>query len=496
MRSHAKTALGIDITERRISAVLVEQHEHGFKTVAQASSDLPEGELKAGRSAQGTTVSQVLRQLGNARWARGVKTAVAVSTESVVMQILDMPRQATANVGEFVEGEFRQYVVLSGKTIVSDFCGIGPGGGVHRHLLVAAAEATKIRENVVACCRAGAAVDVVEPAALAYARAFLTRQVQAEHGRMTVLAVLDAHNLTTGVFAGVTPEFVRVRAIPADCNSVESLCAWLAEELRAVTRFCDAELSQDSRRRQIQVVVHDNVYSAEDIERRIAAEAEMGLVAVADSCECTGDPATAQKTSMVAVGAALRLLNADSDDMRINLLPREVVHRRSLSRHMLVTANVAAVVFLCLFLAAQLLARTTEARNRKIEHAKLSEELHAARALIGEEKFTDQQIASLRGRLGSLHRAIGAKREADWPAALHAVARATPPEVHVTHWLCDGMSLSLRGLAPSCDVAQVFVKRLESENPFASVSLAKVQRRQDDGSLLEYRIDCLVGATR
>jgi len=96
-----------------------------------------------------------------------------------------------------------------------------------------------------------------------------------------------------------------------------------------------------------------------------------------------------------------------------------------------------------------------------------------------------------------LQRAIRAKREADWTAVLHAVARATPPEVRVAHWLCDdGMSLSLQGLASSCDVAQVFVKRLESEEAFASVSLAKVQRRQDDGSLLEYRIDCLVRATR
>ena len=127
----------------------------------------------------------------------------------------------------------------------------------------------------------------------------------------------------------------------------------------------------------------------------------------------------------------------------------------------------------------------------------MPEELYAARALIGEEKSTDQQIASLRQRLEPLRRAMGAKQEVDWAGVLDAVARATPPGVHVARWLCDdGVSMSVRGLTPSCDVAQAFVTRLETEEPFASASLAKIQRREADGGLLEYRIDCLLRAIR
>ena len=90
------------------------------------------------------------------------------------MQLLDMPKHVPANIGEFVQGELQQYVALSGKNVISDFCGVGVGAP--KRVLVVAADGDEIQEQVQGCGAAGIAVEVVEPATLAYARAFLSRR--------------------------------------------------------------------------------------------------------------------------------------------------------------------------------------------------------------------------------------------------------------------------------------------------------------------------------
>jgi Tfp pilus assembly protein PilN len=191
------------------------------------------------------------------------------------------------------------------------------------------------------------------------------------------------------------------------------------------------------------------------------------------------------------------LFAAEGDDLRINLLPQAVAEARSLVRHVLLTAIVGVVLFLAVFATVQLLTRTTGAMNRRIEETRLSEELYAASALIAEEKFLDQEIARLRRQVEPLRKILQGRQETDWPDLLRVVREATPDGVSVTQLQCrNGRSASLRGLASSCPAAEVFVRNLEAQKSFASVSLTFVQRRQNEGDRLEYRIDCLLAARR
>jgi Tfp pilus assembly protein PilN len=243
------------------------------------------------------------------------------------------------------------------------------------------------------------------------------------------------------------------------------------------------------------------VHRADDIAPLLAAEAGTKVFTVADVHEpWTASGAAKEETpsegvSMVAVGAALTLLEAEGDNLRINLLPQAVAEARSLVRHVLLTAIVGVVLFLGVFGAAQLLTRTTGAMNRRIEETRLSEELYTASALIAEEKFLDQEIARLRRHVEPLRKIMKGRQETDWPGILRAVRQATPEGVSVTQLQCsNGRSASLRGLAPSCPAAEAFVRNLEAQRTFASVSLTLVQRRQNEDDRLEYRIDCLLAA--
>jgi Tfp pilus assembly protein PilN len=493
MRLRTKTALGIDIGERRISVALVERDGQSVRTVAAASGDLPAGEAGQQELVQGKVLSRLLAQLGKRSQIHGAKAAVAVSVDSLVTQLLDMPKHVPTNIGEFVKSELQQYVALSGKNVISDFCGVG--SGVLKRLLAVAADEDEIQEMVEGCNAARIAVDVVEPSMLAYARAFLEGRKESRHDGDVMIAMLGPRTLTVNLFLRGTLDFVRVRNLPRDTSTPQSLCAWLAEELRAVARYYDAQASPAGRDWQTCVVLRDSEHRTDEIEALLAAEAGMTSFTVVDAWEpLAGSPSTGdERISTTAVGAALALLGTAGTNLKVNLLPKSVADARSLSRHAVATAIVGVVVFLGIFATTQLLARTTSAMDRRIEQTRLSEELYAAPALIAEEKFLDQEISRIRLRLDPLRKAMTGRHEADWPDILDAVRQAAPANVSITQLQCgDGKTLSLKGFTPSCPAAETFVRNLESQRPFESISLALVQRQQDTSGRLEYRIDCLL----
>ena len=510
MSVRTKTALGIDIGRRRLSVALVEKGAQGFRVLAAASGDLPMPVPELHQPAPGKVLSRLLAQLGRCSHLRGAKAAVALTPDSVVIQLLDLPRRMPANLGEFVRSELQQYVALSGKAVVSDFCGIG--SGVQKRLLAVAADGEEIQETIRAYRRTAAGIDAVEPSALAYARAFVAREkglLAGDHspaiGRTSsvnhdiLIAVLGPHTLTTTVFRKGTLDFVRVRQIPGDAHTPRLLCVWLAEELKAVVRYYDTQVSSPGRECRVCLAVHDGVHRANDLAPLLVAEAGTKALTVVDVCESltASGPAAgespSEEASMVAVGAALTLFGAEGDDLRINLLPKAVAEAKSLARHALLMANVGVILFLGVFTTGQLLTRTTHAMDRRIEDARQAGEIYATPALMAKEKFLDQEIARLRQHVEPLRRIMKGRQATDWPGLLGAVRQATPESVSVTQLQCsDGRMVSLQGLTPSCPAAEAFVRNLEGQRPFASVSLVLVQKRQNQDNRLEYRIDCLL----
>jgi Tfp pilus assembly protein PilN len=511
MKVRTRTALGIDIGERRISVALVEKAAQGVRIVAAAREDLPLPEPGSGQSGFGRVLSDLLGQLGRRHIWR-TKAAVAVSVDPLVMQLLDLPQPMPTNLGEFVTQELQQYVALSGRTVVSDFCGIG--SGVQKRLLAVAADADKIETIVKACRATGIVVDSVEPVLLAYARAALEGQEGRGPGGEVLIAMLGARTLTTGLFRRGTLDFVRTRSLPADTHTPRLLCRWLADELRAVVRYYQTQVVPRPAEWRICVAVHEGVHRADEIAPQLAPETGGRMLTVMDVCapwtDLDSPSESARKSgmgfqpmnhrrdadataSLAAVGAALTLLGTGAGGFQVNLIPPVVREARSRARHLLLTANAAVLIFLGIFVTSQLLTRTTGAMARRIEQTRISGELYATPSLIAEEEFLDQEIAGLQERVEPLRRVMEGREAGDWPAVLEAVRRAMPAEVSVLQWHgSGGRTLSVKGLAPSCPVAETFVRNLEGQSLFESVSLATLEKRRDSDHHLEYRIECLL----
>lgn len=493
MKARAKTVLGIDLSEQHVSVALLESDERGLRIVAAATHEVPAGGQEAPARARAKVLFHTLRQLGRRARRRGIRAVLACTPHPMILQLVEVPEQVPSNLGEFVDQELKQCVALSGKEVRSDFCGTGVRSDRRRRLLMVAADVAQIRAQVRTCRRAGLAVETVEPVLLACARTFLRGEGQARYRRDILIAVLGPEHLALCLFSKGMLDFVRIREIPGDANALEPLCQWLAQELRAVRQYEEMKNSEENRESVMKLVVHDSGHPPQEVERLLAAQMGRERLTVVGTCHIPGVPAACEKpASMAAVGAALGLLETRPDEPGINLLPEEVTRARRFSRHLLVTANAAALVFLALLLLIQFVARATAAAREKIEQTRVSNQLAVTPALVAQERLLEQEISRVqeqRQRLQVVH----PRQDVDWPGVLKAVRAVAPAGVCITDLSCsDSRSLALRGMALSGAAAREFVRGLEGGRVFESVVLVRLERQQDSAGLMQYQIDCLL----
>jgi len=493
MKTRTKTALGIDIGDRRISAALVQKTEQGVKVLAAAAGEFSAGEEKRRTATPAKTLSQVLRKLGRRARSHHVRVAATASMPSAMLRLLDLPKQMPANVGEFVEGELKQYVAMSGRRMSSDFCGIGVGSGTRKRLLAVAADAAEVGETLGICVGAGVAVQSVEPATLACARALLLSDRDMRYG-LSLVAILSRSNVVLCSFCNGILDFVRIRDLPAGVTTPEPLLAWLCEELNAVLRYSRSGASDENGQWRVRLVLRDAGFEKEAFKDLPALEAGVKTLVVLDSCDpievvAGGDNGVAG-ASLMAVGTASKLLDMEGDELRIDLTPEEVIEARSSSRRGWIAANAAAVAFLAIFLLVQLLARTTDAMSRRIEQNRLDGQLHTMPARVAQDRFVDAEILRMTRELAGLD-AVRTRREMDWSSVLSAIGEAAPAGVCVTHVACeDSQTVLIKGMALSHGQAKTFVQNLDQGTPFASVRLTRVQRLPARGDAMEYEVNC------
>lgn len=499
MKRRPKTALGIDVCRDRVSVALVSQDVHGFRLVRAASTPLPEGVPDAGSAEDIRVLSSVIRKLRRRAGIPAMSAVVGMSVDPLVLQMLDVPKQMPANVGEFVEGELRQYVTLSGKSIVSDFCAVGAGGVPPKRLLAAATEREKMRMLASACDAAGLRAEAVEPAVLAYARAASRDQTAGTLPGNRLIVEINGQYLAACVLRKGVLDSVRVKNIPEGADGSEGVRTWLAEEIKAMVQYYGLELAAGRGDWQVTVVVRDAAQMTPEAVDHLRAMTGITTLNVVDSSDAdlesmtADDRGTPDKPSRVAWGLALRQLDSDSHTWRINLLPRDVTQARASVRHMLMATTAAAVVFLAMLVVLQFVTRTADTMRHDIERKRFARKLDTTSALVAEVNILDRRIEQASHRVRQMQEVLRTQNHVDWPSVLSAMRDEAPAEVCVTGlWSRDARDLSVKGLALSYDAAQAFVQRLDSRELFESVSLRKLERHQTNTSVVQYEIDCLL----
>ncbi|MCJ7729946.1 MAG: pilus assembly protein PilM, partial [Sedimentisphaerales bacterium] len=175
-----KTALGIDISDKQISLVLLKRGKNGVELLTSATAPVPDGAIKNGNIENAAVLAKAIKSLKNNSKIRTTRAAVSLFTEPVITQIMGIPRQVPGNIGQFVQDQVKDCAVLPGRKIALDYCGVDGAGseaGSTGRLFITATDDRKIDEIVKVCSQAGIVVEAIEPPLLACTRALYARNI-------------------------------------------------------------------------------------------------------------------------------------------------------------------------------------------------------------------------------------------------------------------------------------------------------------------------------
>ena len=506
-----KTALGVDISDKRISLVLLKGDRNGVELLASASAPVPDGAIKNGNIENATVLANAIKNLKNHNRIRTTRAAVSLFTEPVITQIMGIPRQVPSNIGQFVQEQVKHFAVLPGKKIALDFCGVGGVGSETSpasRLLVVATDGRKVAEIVKVCSQAGLTVEAIEPPLLAYTRALYVKKIAGKFDCNVLIAILEGNSLTLCVFRRQTMDFVRTKSISkvlgtpyGEKAQPDKLCQWLAEQINMVVQFYDVEVPDSCGKWEITVVEDGELVeplpeNAEGSLRAKVANASLQIMTNEDICQAAvvnqsrglANCRRTDKPSPIAIGLAMKLLDTDAHNLGVNLLPPEVVRLRAAQKGTLITANIAAAVLLFMILAILVPDWKIKNLNKSIgsKEVNLFQDAHT---LFGKRASVNKQIDAVSNQIDQIKAILDSHHDTDWPGLLNDIGKAIPKTACITN-LSSGASsgMFLKGLAMSNEAVYRFADRLNKSERINSASIAGTER--DNKGFISYEINC------
>jgi len=497
MINRSKTALGIDISDKRINLALLRRSKKGVEIVRTAEGSVPDGAVKDGNVVNAAALSQTIKQLKRNINACSVRTAISLFVKPVLLQIMDIPKGLPANMRQFIANEIKQCVVLPGKKAAFDFCGINAGRKSHdTRLLVAAADSEGIAEAGRNYSQGVLNIEVIEPSLLACIRALYAKKIAGKFDTNVLIVMLHNGILTLCVFKNHAIDFVRTKVIETQ-NDGTSLCRLLAGQINEIIQFYDVEVADSTGKWEITVVC-DNVELPADARETLKAEVpcvDLEIRTRQDGLRNTGIIGGEQSAgaSLVAAGLAMGLLDVKDHGLKINLFPPEASEVKLLRKDFLVAAGAMAIVISLMVLATGALSFVTQKTRAGIMEKGLSEQVRQTYDMIHEQDQIMQQIEQLSGKPNGLTKLQSLQQEVDWLNFLNDVRAVTPKAVRITN-LSGGIrdKVVIEGLAMSYESIHLFVNMLNKSEYIEEASLAGTEKRAEGDGFVKYSINCVL----
>jgi Tfp pilus assembly protein PilN len=279
----------------------------------------------------------------------------------------------------------------------------------------------------------------------------------------------------------------------------EEVCQQLAEQINAIVQFYDVEVADSAKKWEVTVVA-DSVVLTEDTEESLrakVADVTLEVKAIEDAWQYTPIAEShlgPERPSAVAIGLAMRLLDIDASNLRINMMLSESSEVKSVKKQLLITANIVAAIFLAMILSSGGLSLWAEKVIHRTGHKKQTELPESLHTLIKEKQRLDKQIKDLSDRPDHLSKMLGSRKAVDWAEILNDIGTRTPKTVRITKLSNKerDSKIYLEGLALSYKAVDIFVEMLNQSQFLNSASIIEAERDQDLEGLVRYSIDCLI----
>ncbi len=506
MKFGSKSALGIDISQNRISLALLKKDGSGVKLLRSASGPVPAGAIKDGSIEDAALLAKAVRKLKNTVTVRPVRTAVSLFVEPTVMQIMDIPAKVPSNIGKFVQDQVKHFAVLLGKKIALDFFGVGSEAGSTSRVLTVATDGQQVDELVKMYSRAGIAVEAIEPPLLACITALYAEKIEGRFDSNVLIAVLRDNSLTLCVFRKHAMDFVRTREISEETAGPDKMCQWLAGQMNTVIQSYDIEAPLSCAKWEITVVADSTQLpaDAQEVLRANVARTNLQLLRSEDICQAAAvgqsrritncDPT--DKPSLAAIGLAMKLLDVNACNLGVNLLPQKAIKLRATQKRSLITVNIVAAILLVMILAISVHIWNVNKLNESTEQKK-SRLTQSTRSLVEKRELIEEQVKTVSKRLNGINKILDSHHDAYWPGLLSDIAKKRPKTVLITGLTSgDNSQASLKGLAISNEDVYLFMEMLNKSEHIDAAAIVETKKDSDNNGLVSYEIRCSLTARK
>ena len=510
MKLEVKTALGIDISGDRINLALLRKKKNGLELLKTATGPVPDGAIKNGNIEDATVLAKAIKELKTKNKIRARHAALSPVINPMLLQILDLPNDASINVGQFVQNEVKHYAMLSMKKVAMDFYGIKSSGkSGNRRAFVVATDGQKITEFTRALNQAGLNIDAIEPALVAYVRACYAKKIAEKFDQNLLFAIVHEDTLTLCLFKNQILDFVRTKRLEAYKCESDKWFEWIAEEINVVLKFYELEVRDKRDKWEVTLVTSARNESVKEKMELVATklkeetpfcelsrngnQVELKVRTLDDAYLDTpvADTAHADKPSVIAVGLAMKLLNFSSCGLNINLLPAEAAEVKSARKHALIIANIAAAVFVLTILSIGVFSIKVKKVNENIKKKQQTQLGCNIQTLLNEQALLNEQVANISENLGGMSAILSAGHFLRWDQILNEIRTTIPKTVRITNLFSDDNSRVLfKGQALSYESIHLFVDMLNSSDHIESASLIGTEKDSELSGLVTYSVSC------
>lgn len=493
-----KTALGIDISDGRIKLAMLKKCANGIELVKAASGPVPDGAIKNGNIEDPIALAKAIKALKTANKISARHAALSLVANPVLIQILDMPQNMPGSMGQFVRNEVKHCAILPIRNVAVDFCGLNStakSGG--RRVFVVATDNQKVADTVRVLNQTSLSVDAIEPASVAYVRACHANKIGQKDDRNLLFAIVNDAVSTLCLFRNQTLDFIRTKRLEAGKGEPDKCCQSLVEDINAVIRFYDLEVSDNIDKWEVTLVTSICDKSSIEEKMELLGTKIEGVELQARTPEDAyldtpvADTDHDEKPSAVAVGLAMKLLGFQGCGLNVNLLPPETEEVKAAKKQTLIIANIAAFILLLMIMSVGFFSLETKKVNESIKQTEQTQSGRNTRALLNEQALLNTKITNITENLNSMDTILSADTFLKWGRILNDIKRAIPKANRITELSSfDKSRMKLKGQALSYEAIHLFVETLNACSNIESASLIGTEKDGESGGFVNYSISC------
>jgi len=487
-------ALGLNISSDQISLALVRKAGKNLQLVRSASAPMPENIIAGGNIKNPVLLAKTIKELCSKNKVSTANVFISLLVKPSLMRIMDMPREVGGNVNQFITDELKHYAPFSGKTIGHDFSAIKSSKS--NRILLGAYDEDKVASLVQACNRINVIIRGIEPSAIGVVRALYAKHVAKKFGTNVVIAHLHDGNVTFCVFKDGVLDFLKQSVIAGKLNNEESIAAFV-EECVSVRQYYDLELGETGKKWEFFVAGSAASTDQALVKQTLQDHLRDDLINICSDQSLADDlpVVVAQQVAVdiAAVGLAMKPLVTSSAELKLNLLPAKTDDAHNLQKFGIITANVAAAVFLAMLLLVPVVkgkiktVQDATAKQLKVNNlVPMQELLSEQNHYVSQSKYLTERIAVLK----SLEVTTPNK---NYAVILRELQLKTPRAVQITKLITkEDNTATIQGLASSSEAIHVFVNFLNRSPLIASASLLRTELDPAGNGFISYNISIVL----